>query len=444
VSNETVPGSEGGGLSGLANLAMLSDRTSDRVRKLIGTYMVGMTAYRIGKKWYDRSRAEATHSVSIAANDDIYPDVHVWLLEQIPEHKRRALTAKSQPPSPSSPMTIDGGENKSEGFLRLSYDGTRTQKVELDGHPVTVSLERPDWEKMTEFSRDRFVDRIIFTAGSVDGRNAVVAFLQSVVANRAKRTPRFYALSRWGEWRHQSDVPMRPLSTVVLAGGQRESLVEDLDRFLGEESDYARMGIPWHRGYLFSGPPGTGKSSIAGSLAAHFALDVYFMALSSVKDDVSLAALLGEVRPRSVIVLEDVDIIHSSRSRTDDSPGVQMDGLLNALDGMLTPHGSIFILTSNHPEVLDEALIRPGRVDLSMEFGYLDADHLHRLLSVFMGTVPSLPALTARITPADVVDVLKRHLGEPQSANEELAALVRSVDDLGAVLASMGNPDGVA
>lgn len=81
---------------------------------------------------------------------------------------------------------------------------------------------------------------------------------------------------------------------------------------------------------------------------------------------------------------------HSTRVRTDESPGVTMDGLLNALDGMLTPHGLITCMTTNHAEVLDPALVRPGRVDLAMEFGYLDADQLRRLLKAFMGRVPDL------------------------------------------------------
>lgn len=415
---------DGNGISGLAQLAMmLSDKTSDRMRKLIGTYMVGMTCYRIGKRWYDKSRAANVYTISVTASDDIYPEIQVWLLAQIPEHKRRSLAARSD--RNSSPRCIGESVPKaSEGSLRLFYDGSRTQKVELDGHQVTVSLERPDWEKMTEFSRDRFVDQIIFTAQSVDGRNAVVAFLQSMVANRAKRTPRFYSLTRWSDWMHMSDIPARPLSTVVLADGQVDRLTEDIARFLGEESDYARLGIPWHRGYLFSGLPGTGKSSIAGALAAHFGLDVYFMSLDSVKDNTTLTSLLAGVSARSMLVLEDIDVAHSTRVRTDESPGVTMDGLLNALDGMLTPHGLITCMTTNHAEVLDPALVRPGRVDLSMEFGYLDADQLRRLLKAFMGRVPTLPPLTAQITPADVVDVLKRHLEEPMAATKELAVLI--------------------
>lgn len=413
-------------------MAMLSDKTSDRMRKLIGTYMVGMTCYRIGKRWYDKSRAAATYTISVSAHDDIYSEIQGWLLDQIPEHKRRALTARSDRNGANNdsatPTTICDYDSASRptsgGSLRLFYDGNRTQEVELDGHQVTVSLEHPDWEKMTEFSRDRFIDRIIFTSSSIDGRDAVVAFLQSVVANRTKRMPRFYSLTRWSDWMHMSDVPARPLSTVVLADGQVERLTEDLARFLGEESDYGRFGVPWHRGYLFSGLPGTGKSSIAGALAAHFGLDVYFMSLGSVKDNTTLASLLAGVSARSMLVLEDIDIAHSSHSRTDDAAGVTLDWLLNALDGMLTPHGLITCMTTNYAEVLDPALVRPGRVDLSMEFGHMDADQLRRLLFAFMGRLPTLPPLTAKITPADVVDVLKRHLEEPMTATKELAALV--------------------
>jgi ATP-dependent 26S proteasome regulatory subunit len=81
----------------------------------------------------------------------------------------------------------------------------------------------------------------------------------------------------------------------------------------------------------------------------------------------------------------------------------------------------IVCMTSNHADVLDDAILRPGRVDMRLD---LDADQLRRLLKAFMGRVPMLPPLTAQITPADVVDVLKRHLEEPMAATKELAALI--------------------
>jgi chaperone BCS1 len=317
------------------------------------------------------------------------------------------------------------GDNPDESRLRLFYDSKRTQKVTINDQSVTVSLEQAsfDFSKMNSNERFTLEDRVMFTCHSPESRAAVVVFLREIVAQRAKSPPRLFSL-RWGaEWSRISDVAYRSIESVVLRTGQREALVEDLERFLGQQADYARLGVPWHRGYLFSGIPGTGKSSIAGVLASHFGLDVYFLPLGSVKDDSDLVRIFAGIQPRSMLVLEDVDVLHASRQRENDS-GVTMAGLLNCLDGMLSPSGMIVCMTSNHADVLDDAILRPGRVDMRLDFDYLDADQLVRLLKAFMGRVPTLPPLTARITPADVVDVLKRHLEEPLGAVKELAALV--------------------
>ena len=57
--------------------------------------------------------------------------------------------------------------------------------------------------------------------------------------------------------------------------------------------------------------------------------------------------------------------------------------VLNALDGIITNHGRIIILTTNHKEVLDPALVRPGRIDLQLELGYLCSETLNSLLARF-------------------------------------------------------------
>jgi len=69
-------------------------------------------------------------------------------------------------------------------------------------------------------------------------------------------------------------------------------------------------------------------------------------------------------------LLEDVDVFHSATERDDEGSGVTLSGLLNALDGIATPRGLLTVTTTNDPSALDVAVIRPGRVDLSEQFGY--------------------------------------------------------------------------
>src|SRR5690606_38276676 len=75
--------------------------------------------------------------------------------------------------------------------------------------------------------------------------------------------------------------------------------------------------------------------------------------------------------PRCVVVIEDVDRAFHARERTEDAnKNLTFSGLLNAIDGISAKEGRILVLTTNHPEVLDPALVRPGRVDRKFEVGY--------------------------------------------------------------------------
>src|SRR5258708_34026656 len=91
--------------------------------------------------------------------------------------------------------------------------------------------------------------------------------------------------------------------------------------------------------------------------------------------DTSLREAITGVEANSFFVIEDVDCIHASRKRTetekgDKKSGVTLSGLLNVVDGLFSPPGAIFVMTTNHREKLDPALIRPGRIDLQLHITY--------------------------------------------------------------------------
>ncbi len=85
--------------------------------------------------------------------------------------------------------------------------------------------------------------------------------------------------------------------------------------------------------------------------------------------DEQLNLLLNSAPPRSILLLEDVDAAFQTRDNVVDSTRVTFSGLLNALDGVAAQEGKLVFLTTNHIEKLDQALIRPGRVDLICHFG---------------------------------------------------------------------------
>jgi mitochondrial chaperone BCS1 len=100
--------------------------------------------------------------------------------------------------------------------------------------------------------------------------------------------------------------------------------------------------------------------------------------------DEKIGNLLASVPRRSVILIEDVDAFFQARSKADKQVQVSYSGFINALDGVAAHEGSVVFLTTNHPQLIDEAAIRSGRVDFRMELGPCDRDQLERMFLKFI------------------------------------------------------------
>ncbi|KAF2268029.1 hypothetical protein CC78DRAFT_558603 [Lojkania enalia] len=184
----------------------------------------------------------------------------------------------------------------------------------------------------------------------------------------------------------------RPLDSVVLERGVKERIVEDVQAFIAARTWYLDRGIPYRRGYLLYGPPGTGKSSFIQALAGHLDFNIAILNVSErgLTDD-RLNHLLTKVPPRTVVLLEDADAAFLNRRKpgADGYSGatVTFSGLLNALDGVASAEERIIFLTTNHVERLDEALIRPGRVDMTVRLGEATEYQIEQLWDRFYADV---------------------------------------------------------
>jgi len=173
-------------------------------------------------------------------------------------------------------------------------------------------------------------------------------------------------------WRALTGKSPRSLDSIVMAEGKLEKLLNDLSWFTKAGKWYSDRGIPYRRGYLFSGPPGTGKTSIVLGIASHLKRPVCVLNLSTLKDDSELLSAIAEANSNAIILIEDIDCAcHVATDISESEDSITRAGLLNALDGISVPDGRIFIMTTNHPENLDLTLIRPGRVDFHETFDLL-------------------------------------------------------------------------
>lgn len=241
--------------------------------------------------------------------------------------------------------------------------------------------------------RDLQVGQSVFERISLShvGRSGqwLAAFLQRAIDARASResdTLSVYIPNPFhgGDWMRARLGSRRPLASVVLRAGQAEALLADLQRFYGARERYAELGIPWRRGYLLHGPPGTGKTSLVTALASELRLNVCTLSLASpVVTDEKIHTLLAGVPQRSLLLIEDVDAFFRQRDAAHAQVRLSFSGFLNALDGVATQEGNVLFMTTNHAEQLDPALIRAGRIDERVELGLCDEDQLRRLYLKF-------------------------------------------------------------
>ena len=167
----------------------------------------------------------------------------------------------------------------------------------------------------------------------------------------------------------------RGIDSVILDKGIKEKIIEDVKDFLGRASWYYDRGIPYRRGYLLHGPPGSGKTSFIQALAGDLDYNIAMLNLSQrgLTDD-RLQHLLSVIPQRTIVLLEDADAAFANRRVQRDADGYQganvtFSGLLNALDGVASSEERVLFLTTNHVERMDAALVRPGRVDMTVRLG---------------------------------------------------------------------------
>jgi chaperone BCS1 len=233
--------------------------------------------------------------------------------------------------------------------------------------------------------------------------------------------------------------------TLAMDPALKQSIIADLDRFLGRRDYYRRIGKAWKRGYLLYGPPGTGKSSLVAAMANYLRFNLYDLDLSEVHFNSDLQKLLVHMPNKSILVIEDIDCSFegvASRERedgkapkqgldaddygSDGSPpaayhgppsGITLSGLLNFIDGLWSTCGEerIIVFTTNYKDRLDPALLRPGRMDMHVYMGYCGWEAFKTLARNYFlvdnhKLFPEIQELLSvvDVTPAEVSEMLLR------------------------------------
>ena len=361
------------------------------------------------------------YTLSIDASDRFYYQLQVWLLTQIKNDNQRSVKCYSD-----------------NHTLVYHFDDSNSNFIEIDGHEISVTTQKPK-SSVDNLRAELFGDetesilepRVVFVAKSESAFAALKKRLAEVKEETSKKKsdpPRiFYSTNFYSD--HSMPLRARPLDSVILAEGQMNRIVEDLERFLDSEQIYIDRGVPYQRGYLFHGPPGTGKTSLAKALAGHFHLDIHYISLGIIHGDGDLLKSVSNISERSIVLFEDVDVFRGVKDReeadNEKGPKFSLSGFLNIMDGILTPHGLIKMLTTNVKDVIDPAVLRPGRIDLIEELGLMYGKQSDKLFYSFYKQSPHEPLMLEGVAPSDMIEIMKVNMFDPDTAETEIRKAYR-------------------
>ena len=261
-------------------------------------------------------------------------------------------------------------------------------------------------------------------------------------------------------------------------------LIDRLNHFHDNETWYHNKGLPHTLGFLFYGEPGCGKTSTIKAIANYTKRHIVSISLAKVKSQKELFDIFYNdyINDRKVpigkrlYVLEDIDCnkledIVGDRSKKKDKeisieeaanksmninlalpatmsqqgvvtignekPELTLADILETLDGVMEMDGRMLVITSNYPDKLDAALIRPGRIDVQLKFGRCTSNALLEMYEHFCGSSLSTGGididnsiwpknfnkaslLADKWTPAQVTQVLLRNIRSPIDGLYEL------------------------
>ena len=220
----------------------------------------------------------------------------------------------------------------------------------------------------------------------------------------------------------------RPKVTFEDVAGQDEPKVElaEIVEFLKHPEKYRRLGARLPRGVLLIGPPGTGKTLLARAVAGEAAVPFFIISAS---EFVELFVGVGASRVRdlfakakaqapSIVFVDEIDAVGRQRGAGlgggNDEREQTLNQLLVEMDGFDDQTSVIVLAATNRPDVLDPALLRPGRFDRQVTVAFPDRAGREAILQIHSRKIPLAPIGRPRARGALDAGLLRRRPRQPR------------------------------
>lgn len=205
-------------------------------------------------------------------------------------------------------------------------------------------------------------------------------------------------------WEKTLTIPKRKMRTIFLPYEKKKIIVDTINEFFANREYYRENGISHNLKILLYGPPGTGKDSIAKMIASEWGRNIFYVtggkdgrfipnAITDDDDDVNYPLFIISDIDKYPYLINEPEVIMAPKEKGEDGDKSPRDdtmkykqlfgNMINALDGVLSGEDRIIIMTTNHIEKFSDTFLRPGRIDLKMEIGYVIPDVFRQFVKRF-------------------------------------------------------------
>lgn len=248
----------------------------------------------------------------------------------------------------------------------------------------------------------------------------------------------------------------------------KDELLQRLRTFKSRDK-YASLGLPETLGLLFYGEPGCGKTSVIKAIANHMNMNIVTVPMNLIKtkkrlEDVFFSDRIDFPQEKRIYVFEEIDCngwetivrdrrfvqkelketsegntaleviadklqggtgVTNFKKKDDNDDKLTLGAILEMIDGIVETPGRIIIMTTNHKEFLDSALLRPGRIDMEVEFKKLRRQHIIQIFEKWYNTnsasyqINDIPDY--KFTQAEISQLLFKYEHNPYQFIKEIS-----------------------